>query len=105
MLLTQGRSQSVLRACDEQKRGRRQQDCGEQRPIRNWHESKHDVEPCSDCSEQQHEASILHPERTPDVADESENKGQVEGNGGEQAEIRNLVRLQMQLVLEKKCYG
>ena len=65
---------------------------------------KEDVEAGADGAEQQHESSVSHPEGIPRVADESEDKGQVEGDGGHEPEIGELVRLQVQFVLEKKAY-
>ena len=44
------------------------------------------------------------PKGIPRVTDESENAGQVEGDGGHEPELGDLVRLQVQFVFKKKAY-
>jgi len=56
-------------------------------------------------AEHQHESAILHSKRVPDVADESEREGEIKRDGGHEAEIGDLVRRQMQLVLEQEADG
>src|SRR6188472_90305 len=102
MLLSKHRSQSVLSAGNEQKQDRREKDAGEQRTVGNGSEGKAAVYGGRHAAKQQHETSIPHAERTPGVADESENKGQIERYCGQQPEMRELVRLEVQLVFEEK---
>jgi hypothetical protein len=46
---------------------------------------------------------VSHAERIPNVADESENAGKVERDGGHEPKLGNLMRPQVQSVLEKKA--
>ena len=103
MLLAEHRSQSVLSAGDEQERRRQQHDGNEERHVCDGSECKEDVEAGADGAEQQHESPISHAEGIPRVADEPEYEGQIERDGGHQPENGDLVRLQVQLVLEEKA--
>jgi hypothetical protein len=102
MLLTDHRSQSVLGARDEKKRSRQQNDRNEERCIGHGCERKEDIEQGTDAAKQQHESAISHPERVPHIPDKSERERQVERNGRHEPEIRDLMRRQMQPVLEKE---
>ena len=78
MLLAEHRRQAVLGAGDKQD-GRRQQHNGnEQRLITHRGESEEDIEQGAETAEQQHESAVSHPERIPDVADETESESETE---------------------------
>ena len=102
MLLADHRSQPILSACDEQKRGRQQHHCNQQCPIGHGDEREACVERGTDGAEQGHESAVSHPEGIPHVSDETEYEGQVERDRSHKPEISKLVRLQVQLVFKKK---
>src|SRR3984893_13171097 len=72
--------------------------------TRSVSETKEDIQGGADGAEQQHESSVSHSERIPSVANESKYKGQEEGDGGYEAELGELVRLQVQFVFKQKRY-
>src|SRR5262245_33747769 len=104
MLLAHRRSQSILCACNKEERYRQQQDRNKETDICHRGEGKVDIQSCCECAEQQHEASVSHPEGTPSVANESENKRQVEGDASKHAEIGEFMCLQIQSILKKEAY-
>ena len=105
MLLADHRRQPVLGAGDEQERSRQHNDREEERRIAHRRERKQDVEQGSDAAKQQHESAISHPERIPDIAHESEYEREVERDRGDKPESGDLMRGQMQPVLEKEADG
>ncbi|OIQ66007.1 hypothetical protein GALL_524310 [mine drainage metagenome] len=99
------RCQSVLGAGDEKERGCQRDHREEKRPIGHRRQGEAEIENRADGAEQQHESAISHVKRIPHVADESEHKGQIERDCRDELEMRDLPRLQVQSVLEKKADG
>ncbi len=103
MLLPQRRGQPVLRARDEEERHRQQHHGDEQRPVGDGDEGEERVEPGARRAEQHHVAAVALAEGAPDVAQEAEDPGEIERNAGHDAEIGDLLRRQVQLVLEEEA--
>src|SRR5262249_37149347 len=103
MLLAKCRSEPILRAGHEQECCRQQHDRNEQGDVGRWNEGKEYIQPGCDGAEQSHQSTVSDPKGIPQVADESENEGEVEGDAGDESEIRRLVCFQVKLVLQKKA--
>ena len=103
MLPADGRGKPILGTGDKQERGRQHDDRNEQRGVSHRQKRKAEIEQRAGGAEQQDEPAVSHAERIPHVADEPEYEGQIKRDRRDETEMRDLMRLQMQPVLEEEA--